>query len=174
MIDWTWNSEGHAVRVSMEVCTEKDIHEGVTERGQLRYCFTPKHHGAGLPSDSRWLPDLTRLEEFQVFDMADFHELRDEDRDLYGLRISGAPGNRELLDLGCKHEKVARFWAEGRPTDPWHGHPLWPLRSKHAENRAKQGCCPPREVFDRMIEVGILSAKQASRLKIAKHVGKLD
>ena len=109
-----------------------------------------------------------------MFNMADLHELRDEDGDLYGLRISGEPGNRQLLKLGEKHEQVARFWAEGNPTDPWHGHPLWPLRSKHAENRAKQGCCPPQEVFDRMVEAGILSAKQASRLKIAKHVGKLD
>jgi hypothetical protein len=165
----------------MDVCTEKDIHDGVTERGQLRYCFTPKHHGAGLSSDSRWLRDLTRPEEFQVFDMADFHELRDEDGDLYGLRISGAPGNRELLKLGEMNEQIARFWAEGRATDPWHGHPLWPIRPKHeenrakgAENRAKQGCCPPREVFDRMVELGILSKSKANRLKTSRHVGKLD
>jgi hypothetical protein len=165
----------------MEVCTEKDIHDAVTERGQLRYCFTPKHHGAGLASDSRWLSELSRPEEFQVFDMADFNELRDEDGDLYGLRISGAPGNRQLLDLGDKHEKIARFWAEGKSTDPWHGHPLWPLRSKHgekrakgADNRAKQGCCPPSEVFDRLVELGILSTSKANRLKISKHVGKLD
>jgi hypothetical protein len=165
----------------MDVCTEKDIHDDVTQRGRLRYCFTPKHHGAGRPSDSRWLPGLTRPEEFQIFDMADLHELRDGDGNLYGLRISGAPGNRRLLELGDKHEQVARFWAEGRPVDPWHGHPLWPLRSKYedrrpkgAENRAKQGCCPPREVFDRMVGLGILPASKASRLKAGNHVGKLD
>ena len=158
----------------MDVCTERDIHDDVTERGHFRYCFTPKHHGAGLLSDSRWLRDLARSEEFQVFDMADLHELRDDDGDLYGLRISGTPGNRQLLELGDKHEQVARFWAEGSITDPWHGHPLWPLRSKHAKNRAKQGLCPPSEVFDRMVELGILSASKAARLKARKHVGKLD
>ncbi len=181
MIYQTGNSNGHGAGISMDVCTEKDIHDHVTERGHLRYCFTPKHHGAGRSSDSRWLRALTRPEEFQVFDMADFHELRDEDGDLYGLRILGDPGNRQLLELGDKHEYIARFWAEGRPEDPWHGHPLWPIRSKHddrrpkgAENRAKQGCCPPQKVFDRMVERRILSASKASRLKTARHVGKLD
>ena len=158
----------------MDVCSEKDIHDQRTKERLYFYCFTPKHHDRCAKSDSRWLKEMPRPEEFQVFNMADYHELKDADGDLYGLRISGAPGSRRLLELGDKHEQVARFWAEGRPTDPWHGHPLWPLRSRDAGNRAKQNCCPPVEVFDLMVEKGILPATKANRLKTGKHVGKLD
>ncbi len=97
---------------------------------------TPKHHGAGLPSDSRWLPDLTRPEEFQVFDMADFHELRDEDGDLYGLRISGDPGNRQLAlshwGLG-RLDSFKRFAAQGFAA----------CRSFGAKGLVASCCCRP-------------------------------
>ncbi len=157
----------------MDVCTAKDIHEAATRLSGLTYCFTPKHHGAGVASDSRWLPDLSRLDEFQVFDMADLHQFRDDDGDLYGLRIVESAGVRRLLELGIKHELVARFWAERQPEAHWHGHPLWPILTAKAQNRAKQGCCPPAAVFTRMAEQGLMTVAQARRLKIGKSVSSL-
>jgi hypothetical protein len=100
----------------MEVCEPRDIHDQPTRSDRrLRYCFTPKHHGAGSKSDSQWLPepDLPRHEEFAVFDMADFHQLADPDGNLYGLRIRQVDERREILELGTRHEYIARFWAQG-------------------------------------------------------------
>jgi hypothetical protein len=56
-----------------------------TKRGGYRYLFLAKHHGAGSKSDARWLPELSRDEEFAVFDDADFHDISDEQENLYGV-----------------------------------------------------------------------------------------
>ena len=91
----------------MEVCSEKDIHPNRTDLNQLSYCFTPKHHGGGSERDARWHPDLSRLEEFGVFNMADRHELRDEGGNLYGLLIRQMDHGREIRELGVWHEMIA-------------------------------------------------------------------
>jgi hypothetical protein len=157
----------------MEVCGPEDIHgERTRPPHRYSYCFTPKHHGWGLKSDGQWLPDLPRAEEFAVFDMADFHQLTDPGGNLYGLRIQQVGEQRELLELGTAHQQIARFWAEEQER-PWHGHPLWPIQARDSPNRARQKYCPPREVFDRMVALSVLTRKEAARLSIGKHVGKL-
>jgi hypothetical protein len=98
----------------MEVCEARDIHDRTTQLSHLTYCFTPKHHGAGSRSDARWLPGLPRAEEFAVFDMADLHQLSDDDGNLYGLRIRQDNTSREVLELGTRHEMIARFWVEAQ------------------------------------------------------------
>jgi len=100
---------------------------------------------------------LSREEEFGVFDMADRHQLRDGDGNLYGLLISELDGLRRLMELGTKYEQVARFWAEVRTDAHWHGHPLWPFDSEAESNRSKQGFRPTVEVFDQMIQSGLLT-----------------
>ncbi len=158
----------------MDVCSEDDVHVARTRLNHLSYCFTPKHHGAGSASDSCWLLELPRPEEFQVFDMADFHQLTDNRGNLYGLRIKEAGGKRQLLELGTKHERIARFWAEEREYAHWHGHPLWPIDEDQPSNRARQSHRPPKEVFDRLIEEALLSRPKARRLRNGSHVGNLD
>jgi hypothetical protein len=156
----------------MEVCEDKDVYEQRTRLSGLAYCFTPKHHGGGSRTDSRWLPDLPRAEEFSVFDMADAHGLNDDKGNLYGLRIRESTQGRELLELGVWHETIARFWFEAPPAH-WHGHPLWRVGDGGPENRRGQRYCPPKTVFDRMVQANIVNVVQASRLKAGKHIRKL-
>ncbi len=164
----------------MDVCEAKNVHETTTQESKLRYCFTPKHHGGGRSDDSKWHPALSRPEEFQVFDMADVHQLKDKKGDLFGLWIVETKDGRKLLELGTKHEQVARFWAEQGDGHPWHGHPVWhvmpekkPGRSGESGNRSKQECRPDDEVFRRMVERRLLSANNARRLRNGSHIGKL-
>lgn len=153
----------------MEVCEAKDVHDKPTRENNLSYCFTPKHHGAGSKTDSRWLPDLSRAEEFAVFDLADSHQLGEPDGNLYGLRIREEGLNREILELGTRHEYIARFWAEPQQRH-WHGHPLWPIVEKGPLNRKAQRYRPSKDVFDRMVKTGLLSEAQATRLKKGSHI----
>jgi hypothetical protein len=153
----------------MDVCGPRDIHSERTALSGHTYCFTPKHHGAGSKSDSRWLPDLSRDQEFEVFDMADNNQLADSDGNLYGLRIRQVGEERELVKLGTSHEQIARFWAEEQQRH-WHGHPLWPIQARDSPNRKKQDYCPPKEVFDRMVARGLITAGQAKRLRGGKLV----
>jgi len=156
----------------MEVCEPRDVHPQATRLNHLSYCFTPKHHGAGLKSDACWLPDLPRLEEFAVFDMADWHQLSDNDGNLYGLRIRQDNTFREILELGTRHEMIARFWVEA-DQNHWHGHPLWPVLDKGPLNRKRQAYRPPKEAFDQMVAANILTEIQAGRLKTARHLRNL-
>ena len=71
----------------MEICEAHDIYQRFTQLNELSYCFTPKHHGGRDSRNATWLPELSRAEEFMVFDMADNHQLADASGNLYGLRI---------------------------------------------------------------------------------------
>jgi hypothetical protein len=156
----------------MEICQARDIHTDRTRLSGLSYCFTPKHHGRGSVSDACWLRDLPRAEEFAVLEMADWHQLADASGNLYGLLIRDTAGKRELLELGTRHEQIARFWAESADNH-WHGHPLWRVQERGSLNRSGQDYRPPRLVFDRMVEAGILNKTQAGRLNAGKHLRKL-
>jgi hypothetical protein len=156
----------------MEVCGEDDLHPERTSRRHLVYCFYPKHHGAGSSTDACWLPELTRPEEFAVFEMADYNDLSDEAGNLYGLRIVVIDEKRLFEELGTRHELIARFWA-AEEQEHWHGHPLWPVREKRSLNRKRQRYSPPREVLDRMVESGVLTLNQSRRLKTGDHVRNL-
>lgn len=155
----------------MEVCGEKDLHPVHTARSRLTYCFTLKHHGAGSPSDSRWLPELSRDEKFGVFDMVDRLDLSDDEGNLHGIRVRTGGSRTEILPLGTRYELIARFWEQG--VSHWHGHPLWPILQRGATNRSRQGYVPPRRVFERMVQANVLSAIQARRLKTGHHIRNL-
>jgi hypothetical protein len=141
---------------------DRDIHPDPSPSG-YRYYFHPKHHGAGSPSDAKWLPEMTREEEFEVFAMADRHHLSDDGGDLYGLRISGSIPDHEILFLGTRYEQVAHFW-EASEGSPWHGYPLWPILRRDSLNRKGQQYRPPKEVLEKMVGAGLLTDKQRYRL----------
>ncbi len=141
---------------------DRDLHPDPSPSG-YRYYFYPKHHGYGKPTDGRWLPEMSRDEEFAVFVLADEHDLRDDKGDLYGLRIRGTVPAHEILFLGTRYEQVARFWEASRGS-PWHGYPLWPIIQRDALNRKAQKCRLPKEVLQVMIQAGLLDQKPYYRL----------
>lgn len=109
----------------MDVCGPEDIHGRPTARSGLTYCFTPKHRGAGSTGDARWRPDLSREEEFGVFEIAD------DNGNLYGLYLVKEGGRWQILGLGIRGELIARFWHEA-PAVPWHDHLLWPIEASRS------------------------------------------
>jgi hypothetical protein len=139
----------------------------VTNPKGYRYYFHPKHHRGGNTTESRWKPDVSRQEEFTIFEVAVRLDLADEDGDLYNVR-KAADG--AILDLGVFHEQIARFWKPTVPTDAWHGHPLWPVGAGGPSNRAKQANRPSRSVFRKLVEQGVLSEAQRHRLNNGKNV----
>lgn len=139
----------------------------VTKRRKYKYFFHPKHHGAGGPTDSRWSPDVSRAEEFSIFDGADEKDLADEDANLYNVR-KAADGS--ILELGVFHEQIARFWKPRATADAWHGHPLWPIEAGGPSNRARQSCRPGTLVFRRLVEQGVLSERDSYRLNNGKNI----
>ncbi|WP_165075249.1 hypothetical protein [Paludisphaera rhizosphaerae] len=134
-----------------------------TRRRRLRYFFYVKHHQAGRSQHAQWARDLSREDEFNVFDVADFHDLSDHKGDLYGVRRLE---DGRFAVIGTREEQVAEF-----PVTPlnqaWHGYPCWPiLRRDDADRKAR----PPREAVDKMVQAGILQEKQASRLKAGRAI----
>lgn len=68
------------------------------------YYFHPKHHGGGGRTDSQWSSDITRSEEFGIFEVAVRLGLSDESGNLYNVR-KDAGGS--ILELGTFHEQIA-------------------------------------------------------------------
>src|SRR4051794_19996466 len=99
------------------------LHPHRTRRSGQQYFFYDKHHRAGHSEDAQWLPDMTRVEEFAVFDLADFHDLSDDKGDLYGLHLSP---EGMVMYLGTRDEQVAEF-PVAREGHAWHGYPVWPI-----------------------------------------------
>jgi hypothetical protein len=54
-----------------------------------RYYFHPKHHGAGKPTDSCWKHDVTKSEEFRIFEIGAQLDLCDECGNLYNVQGFG-------------------------------------------------------------------------------------
>lgn len=134
-------------------------HPKPTATRLLRYCFSAAHHGHGILDDSQWAGDLGRLEEFNIFALADRDDLSDFKGNLYGLRLGDAGA---ILQLGTRGEQVAKFW-EAHQGQSWHGYPLWPLGTSGPENRRKHPA--PRDALRKMEAVGLLTAAQRRRLQ---------
>ena len=148
--------------------TSGPIHPIPTRRSGYRYQFYDKHHGRGARrSDAaRWLPSLSRQEEFAVFDTADWHEIADERGWLYGVRAKDAAG--VIPDLGTRGEQIAEF-PFARPNETWHGYPLWPLSEEGPANRRGEKARPSKEVFLRMEAEGLLTPRERKRLLKEQH-----
>jgi len=141
------------------------VHGQTTVTSGYQYQFTPKHHGADAEA-AQWLPRLTLDEEFAVFNAADEHQLMDDSGSLYGLQREGHDG---LRTIGTRSEQIAEF-PHAREGEPWHGYPHYPLKELgHVERRGKR-FPPPKEVFQRMVETGLISNAMKRRLMGGKHV----
>ncbi len=144
--------------------TSGPIHPITTRRSGHYYLFYVKHHG-GDRDAARWLPTLTRNEEFAVFDTADFHDLSDDVGYLYGVR-KGLEG--EVLELGTWGQQVAEF-PFARLNAPWHGYPLYPLKEAGPKNRPGEKHRPSKEVFLKMEAAGLITVQQRKRLRKGNH-----
>jgi hypothetical protein len=136
------------------------VHFQVTRASGYRYHFTPKHHG-GDPSAGMWLPQIGLDEEYSVFDNADLRRIVDSRGWLYGI---AQDENGDLQVLGTWDEQVAEFQPPSSAIDPWHGYPQWAVDETGPPNRRRQQCCPEKVVFNRMVEVGMITKLQRKRL----------
>lgn len=154
-----------------DACGPTDRHPEPTKGGRGRfYCFTRKHHGSKRSPHAQW--NILRPEEFSVFEMADRHRLDDQHGNMYGLCIRPEGKRFRLAELGTRKEQIARFWfVEGDVY--WHGHPLWPTKTREKTKRSNEDYCPPDEVFDRMELENFLTDGESSKLKRGDTLGRL-
>jgi hypothetical protein len=137
-------------------------HPHPTRRSGYRYFFASKHHGAGTSEDAQWSKDITALEEFTVFDEADFRDISDERAWLYGV-LRGADG--KLRDLGIWQEQIAEFPHASEGT-AWHGYPVWAINKAGPSNRKIR---PAKEVFQKMEANGLINRRERKRLFKGDH-----
>ncbi len=141
------------------------IHSEQTRKHRYSYQFTAKHHGGGTADDACWSKDVSRAEEFSVFDEADYCDIFDEDGRLYGvLRKSDG----DLRDLGTWHQQVAEF-PRANEGVAWHGYPIWSVNELAPPNRAGEKFRPAKEVFRKMERAGLITARQRKRLYKGDH-----
>jgi hypothetical protein len=137
-----------------------DIHPESTRRSGYRYVFTPKHHGGGSSTDACWSSEVTRLEEFSVFDEADFRNISDDQGRLYGVLRDA---ESELRYLGTWDQQVAEF-PRTREGIPWHGYPIWAVNDEAPPHRSGQDMRPAKEAFQKMEQEGWITTRQRKRL----------
>jgi hypothetical protein len=134
-------------------------------RGRLRYVFKAKHHG-GSRDAGTWLPSITQETEFSIFEAADTWRTVDSRGWLYGVLVAR---DQKLEVVGTFEEQVAEFQPGSNPADAWHGYPQWTLDEVGPPNRRRSQCCPDKTVFDRMLELQIITKVQRKRLLVGRH-----
>jgi hypothetical protein len=128
-----------------------------TRNNQYRYVFTAKHHGADK-SAAQWRKDLSEDDEFAVFDGADQMNLSDMAGNLYGAIPDG---DDSLIMLGSLQEQIAKFPCAAAQSS-WHGYPIWA--------RTEQKYRPTDEVFEKMVQAGLIQEWMRRRLMKGDHV----
>jgi hypothetical protein len=141
------------------------IHPERTQKSKHSYLFTDKHHGKGGHEDAQWADDVTREEEFSVFDEADLNDICDADGRLYGV-LQDADG--ELRCLGTWKQEVAEF-PQASAGSPWHGYPIWAVNQSAPANRRHPRMRPAKEVFDKMELAEMINAQHRKRLYRGNH-----
>jgi hypothetical protein len=140
-------------------------YSGRTSRSGYRYGFPSYHYGhGGNRKKGTWAADVTRDEEFQIFDAADRMALADQEGKLYGMRVRR---NGVVLPLGTLGEQLARFEDSG-PSQVWHGYPFYPLSEPSPSGPPRRAM--PEEVLSRMEELGLIDAYERRRLKKRRQI----
>jgi len=138
------------------------VHSKTTRRHEYRYKFLRKHRGGH--GHAQWLLSVSQEEEFDIFDAADWLDLSDEDGNLYGAVKEGTDSLRKL---GLYEEQIAKFWNRSNRQLEWHGFPVWTINHKGKQKqRGRSGTNdrPPKEVFDKMMNVGLIDLRTRLRL----------
>jgi len=165
-MDETWLLLSFSTRATVRESAMSDpIHPEQTRKRHYSYQFTAKHHGGGCAEDARWAEDLSRDEEFSVFDEADANDVLDEAGRFFGV-LRDTDG--ELRYLGTWQQQVAEFPRANGGT-PWHGYPSWAVNDVAPNNRSSQKVRPARIVFERMERAGLITRRQRKRLYKGDH-----
>jgi len=141
---------------------ESKPYPGPTQFSGHYYQMTPKHHGVGGPSASRW--DVSPDDEFRVFDTGDFYRIVDYKGKVYGVWKVG----EELRSLGTFDQVVAIFYPPS-PPDRWHGHPLFPVRSAAPSVMKRQRMKPSKQVLELLEVAELVTHVQRKRLAKGDH-----
>jgi hypothetical protein len=155
----------------MVVVSENVVLESTTRR-QLAYMLTAKHHDGKDHNAARWLIELTTLEEFSVFELADFHEIADDDGNLYGVLRSPPKAlddvslPKALRRIGTHGQQMAKFWAEA-PEKSWHGFPLWALDEAAPPRLQKEEI--PKAMINLLQEKQLIAKQHRRRLMRGDH-----
>jgi hypothetical protein len=140
-------------------------HPTQSRRSKYRYIFYGKHHGGGSAGDAKWADDVTRGEEFSVFDQADFFDISDDRGHLFGVLRDN---KGELRDLGTWQQQVAEF-PKAADSCPWHGYPIWAVNALAPSNRVDQKMRPAKDVFQKMERASLITKQQRKRLMKGDH-----
>ena len=119
------------------------VHPDATVSG-YRYKFVDKHHHPPKGDHACWLQSISTPRGILPVQRGGPGALSDEDGNLYNVRKDG----QEYLEVGTRHELMAIFW-NPRSASEWHGHPLWPIKTRAPLNRKTQKYRPPKSVMDR-------------------------
>jgi hypothetical protein len=149
----------------MSPSREVPEHPDASRRRRLRYVFHPKHHVGGLRSVAQWSPNISRNEEFGIFDTADRLEIVDERGNLYGALLSV---DGEVRTIGTWDEQVAFFPIAGA-SEPWHGYPLFPVNAALSKRKPPPKRDVPLAMLRRMSATGLLSIDDSNRLARGRH-----
>jgi hypothetical protein len=150
-------------RQSKKPRPDRLVHPAATVNG-YRYKFVDKHHHPPKGDHACWLRSISPVEEFTLFNEADRLGLSDEDGNLYNVRKE----DQEYLEVGTRHELVAIFW-NPHSVSEWHGHPLWPIKTRGPFNRKTQKYRPPKLVMNQMVRQMVLSERDSYRILNGDH-----
>jgi hypothetical protein len=139
------------------------IHPVKTLRGRTLK-FTDKHHHCGKSDHGCWRKSITRDIEFSLFQDAETGDYSDDDGNLYNVHKKG----EEFIEIGTRHELLAIFWNPKSPVE-WHGHPIWPIKTKDPLNRKNEEYKPSKAVMQRMVKQGRISERDADRMRRGEH-----
>lgn len=141
------------------------VHPVPTNRRRLTYKFTEKHHKPGKSNDAQWLDELSRDDEFQVFNRADEKDICNDKGDLFGMRLDT---NGTVSILGSRKEQIAKF-PFAREGETWHGYPLWPIAKVNFITNERRDPAP-KEALMKMKDAGWITESGMKRLSKGKHV----
>ena len=76
--------------------------------------------------------------------------------------------DEEFIEIGTKHELLAIFWNPHSAAE-WHGHPLWPIKTREVLNRKNEDYKPSKAVMQKMVDRGHVSQHAADRILRGEH-----
>ena len=124
------------------------------------YRFHDKHRNCTRTDHGCWLKEFTRPMEFDLFQHAETEDYSDEGGNLYNVHKVGD----EYIEIGTRQELMAKFWNPNSNAE-WHGHPIWPIRTREDYNRQNEAYKPCKMAMQKMVDNGRMSQRDADRIR---------
>jgi hypothetical protein len=139
------------------------VHPVKSHKGHT-YKFIDKHRNCSKSDHACWLKCITRDIEFSLFQHAETGDYSDDDENFYNVHKEG----EEYIEIGTRHELLAIFWNPHSNAE-WHGHPVWPVKTREDYNRKNQGYRPPKTIMQKMVAKARMSERDADRILRGDH-----